>query len=99
MRPSAFGLPSDFSHLPNENNNIQCPLPEGFDFVTQRDLKMFGFIICIKKKWLKPGVVTGTCKLSTQEAEYSVLSRMADDSRQPDLKDKSRWSKDLKEWE
>lgn len=68
-------------------------LPEGCDFVTQRDLKMFGFIIYIKKKWLKPGVVTGACKLSTQDAEYSVLSGTAANSRQPDLKDKSRWSK------
>lgn len=68
-------------------------LPEGFDFVTQRDLKMFGFIIYIKKKWLKPGVVTGACKLSTQEAEYSILSGTTANSRQPDLKDKFRWYK------
>lgn len=68
-------------------------LSEGFDLVTQRDLKMFSSIIYIKKKWLKPGVVTGACKLSTQEAEYSVLSGTAASSRQPDLKDKSRWYK------
>lgn len=39
------------------------------------------------------GVVTGDCKLSTQEAEYSVLSGTAANSGQPDLKDKSRWYK------
>ena len=33
------------------------------------------------------GVVTGDCKLSTQEAEYSVLSGTAANSGQPDLKD------------
>lgn len=44
-------------------------LPEGFDFVTQRELKMFGFIIYIKKKWLKPGMVT--------EPASSVLRRLS----------------------